>query len=235
MWPENVPRPTGASQEAEAYYCRGGSKTARPGASRATRATGGPARAHGLTYRRGPGAPMARRCSRGQVPRLRVRGSLVRHDWVWTAVSPWEDRASPPNSAAGRQPRRKPCVGGGQPSAKERLRAGSLWQDEVAWVFTTELGTPLDVRNVGRWFTAQAASAGVGRNAPQAAAHVRQPAPRRRRERPQRGRAARALQDQHDLGRVRSRRGRDAACSRATPGRAAQQLGAGCTAVQLAV
>jgi site-specific recombinase XerD len=45
---------------------------------------------------------------------------------------------------------------------KERLRAGSLWQVEVDWLFTTETGTPLDVQNVGRWYAAEAKSAGVG-------------------------------------------------------------------------
>lgn len=44
----------------------------------------------------------------------------------------------------------------------ERLAAGSLWADS-GYVFTTEIGTPLDPSNVSKKFAAVAGAAGVGK------------------------------------------------------------------------
>lgn len=46
--------------------------------------------------------------------------------------------------------------------AAERLAAGDVWQDS-GMVFTTQLGTPLDPRNIYRDFVAVAQRAGIGR------------------------------------------------------------------------
>lgn len=46
--------------------------------------------------------------------------------------------------------------------AEERLAAGAVWQD-TGFVFTTPVGTPLDPRNMSRWYHALTESAGLGR------------------------------------------------------------------------
>ena len=55
--------------------------------------------------------------------------------------------------------------------AQEHLLAGSLWHDG-GWVFTTPTGTPLDPRNVLRWWHGITDRAGVGRRRLHAGRHT---------------------------------------------------------------
>lgn len=46
--------------------------------------------------------------------------------------------------------------------AGERLARGEAWRDDEGLVFTTPLGTPVEPRNYGRWFSQLAEDAGLG-------------------------------------------------------------------------
>lgn len=92
--------------------------------------------------------------------RLRVRGSLVRVTGQGVTVSPGKTarsrRVVPLTGPAVEALREWRAV-----QAVDRLALGAAYRDD-GWTFTTELGTPLDVRNVGSWYRRQAQAAGVG-------------------------------------------------------------------------
>jgi integrase len=90
---------------------------------------------------------------------LRVRQTLVRTEAGLVTQEPktrngWRTvPLSAPVVAALREQRRQ--------QAEDRLRAGVSWIP-TAYVFTTEAGTPLDPRNVSRWYAGLVAQTGVG-------------------------------------------------------------------------
>ena len=97
----------------------------------------------------------------GEDPTLRVNGTLVRLKGVGltkTAGKTARARRSIPLDAAATHALAK----WRQNQVRERLLAGSLWSQGPNWVFTTELGTPLDQRNLNRWYRNLSATAGVG-------------------------------------------------------------------------
>ncbi|MCR6690060.1 site-specific integrase [Cellulomonas sp.] len=89
---------------------------------------------------------------------LRVRGTLVRTGDGLVIQPPKTNNGwrpiplSPPVVAALKQQRQQQRI--------ERLAAGMSWV-ATDYVFTTVAGTPLDPRNVSRWFSALAQRAGV--------------------------------------------------------------------------
>ena len=76
--------------------------------------------------------------------------------------------------ATGPDTRQGPCEalrGRRRRQAAERLALGPLWVD-TGHVFTTATGTPLDPRNVNRWWSALCERAGVGHRRFHAARHT---------------------------------------------------------------
>jgi integrase len=90
---------------------------------------------------------------------LRVRGTLVRTERGLVVNPPKTAKGwrtvplSPPVVAALRAQRKQ--------QLEEQLAAGVSWV-RTPFVFTTEAGTPLDPRNISRWFSELARRAGVG-------------------------------------------------------------------------
>ena len=90
---------------------------------------------------------------------LRVRGTLVRVDGKLTVHEPktgngWRTIPLSPSVLAALDIQRRQQLA-------ERMKAGPSWI-ATDYVFTTEAGTPLDPRNVSRWFTGLTKAAQVG-------------------------------------------------------------------------